>query len=216
MRMILLHSLLSGLLVAAPLFADSVTITGVKDGQTVLTLTTTMHGDYPLPLVSGVKYTVRFSQEGTPPQPPGPPEPPPPGPDDPLPEGKYKIQRQVRDWANAVSHPDRVTTSIELAKNYRETLPGIVNLVGAKTPKEALDVAQLLTLSVVGSFGGAQEAWKDFGTKLAARINELIASGQVSTVAQFLEMTNEVAAGLLASSSPEERKAAVFQQLEGR
>lgn len=212
MRTMLFHALLAGLL-ASPAFGD-ITITGRQGGATVYRMFSSLPGDYGVPVNPGVVFTVTVHNGDTPP-PDDPDDPDDPPDTDPLPPGKYKIQRQVRDWAKAVDHPERAATALEVAKHFRNTLPVFIKLdVDVKTPQNALTVAEMLVLSVVGTQGGAQQAWADFGGKLSARAKELIASGQVSTVDQFLEMSLEVATGLEASVSPAEKRAAILQQLE--
>ena len=211
MRTLLLHSLLAALLVA-PAHGHDITLTGKRDGQTVFKLDTSLPGTYPVPSVSGVVFTVTVHDGNTPDDPDDPDEP--DDPTDPLPEGKYKIQRDVRDWAKAVTHPDRAATVVELSKNYRQALPGIIGLVNPANAKEAAQVEQLFRIGVIGSFDDAAPAWQDFNGKLDARVKSLIDGGQVSSVAQFLELMAEVATGLDASASSVEKRAAVLKQLE--
>lgn len=135
--------------------------------------------------------------------PPGPdPSPNPPAPV-PLPDGKYKLAAQSRDWVALVA-PEHRGKAKDLANSFR----GMAAAIAAGTVKKAEDILAQTKASNNAALGSSVDAWKPFGAKLQAALEEIDGKGNLIPPDDYKTAFNEIATGLEAAvtKAPQLRK----------
>jgi hypothetical protein len=126
--------------------------------------------------------------------PPGPgPTPPTPGPV-PLPDGKYKLAAQARDWMSTVPADHRGKAK-DLANSFR----GVASAIAAGTMKRPEDVLAATKSSNNAALGSSMDAWKPWGAKLQTALEKADTDGTLRTIDDYKVAWNEIADGLEAS-----------------
>ena len=117
----------------------------------------------------------------------------PPGPA-PLPDGKYKLAAQSRDWVSTVAAEHRQAAT-PLGNSFR----GIAAAIAAGTLTKPADILAQTRSSNNAALGTSIEAWKRWGQQLQAVLERLDHDGTLRTPDDYKTAWEEIAAGLEAS-----------------
>lgn len=128
------------------------------------------------------------------PKPPTPtPNPPAPGPD--LPVGRFGLSRFAFDSATKLVTVDAKTRA-EQAARLAESLRSVASAIVAGGLTDLDAVLEQTRTANNQALGNAAEAWKDWATELATKLDALDAEGKLKTTNDFAEAWRELATGL--------------------